>query len=258
LKTHFKNYLNLILYFSVYIVAILLAATLCLCLQLPSKYYEIAGCCAGFLTIIVCIRIMKAKNDNIFINWNLRNLKLLNVIFLVFIVLSFHIYTSYLWYITNLYKKINTVSYIGQFFSNNLLINILLFFIIGPVLDETFFRGIIFNELKNKTPIAFAIIIQAILFSIFHNILFFIPYFLEGILLAIIYLWFKTIWAPIIANIILCIDLFLHLPGLLITSISKYYFGLPLAIINLVLLMVSLMLICKNKDKIFYTNLYKS
>jgi len=60
--------------------------------------------------------------------------------------------------------------------------------IIGPVAEELFFRGFMYNALKKKLGIFIAVFFTAALFSLLHtNIAGFLPIFILGILLAYIY-----------------------------------------------------------------------
>ena len=62
-------------------------------------------------------------------------------------------------------------------------------FTIGPVIEEIFFRGFLYNVLKTKFSLAMACIIQAIIFTLYHqyNFLQSLWIFLFGVALAVIY-----------------------------------------------------------------------
>jgi membrane protease YdiL (CAAX protease family) len=68
---------------------------------------------------------------------------------------------------------------------------------IGPVTEEIFFRGLIFNWLKRYCPMVLAIGLQAVFFGVLHP-----QYVLQmtvfGIFTAIIYEWRGTLLAPIL------------------------------------------------------------
>ena len=50
----------------------------------------------------------------------------------------------------------------------NIILAILGVGIIGPIIEEIIFRGLIFNELKNIMPVSVVIIAQGILFGLCH------------------------------------------------------------------------------------------
>jgi len=71
-----------------------------------------------------------------------------------------------------------------------------------PIFEEILFRGLIFIELKKTTNLVISIILQALIFGIFHgNLLQGIYTFALGIILSILYIWLDSIWAPIICHI---------------------------------------------------------
>ncbi|EEG76073.1 CPBP family intramembrane glutamic endopeptidase [Dethiobacter alkaliphilus] len=73
--------------------------------------------------------------------------------------------------------------------------------IIVPIFEEILFRGIIFTRLREDFPLQMALVLQAVLFALFHGNLFQISYALPaGILLGYIYLWTGSIWVPIVIH----------------------------------------------------------
>jgi membrane protease YdiL (CAAX protease family) len=75
---------------------------------------------------------------------------------------------------------------------------------IGPVAEEFFFRGFLYNALKTRMPLWAAAVIQAAIFSVLHNYGFFnsIGVFLLGVAFVIVYERRKTILAPIVVHIL--------------------------------------------------------
>ena len=92
--------------------------------------------------------------------------------------------------------------------------------IIGPILEEYIFRGIIFNKLKTFKTTKAAIIITTIIFSIMHFELSQIMYTLVvGFYLTYIYFKTNNINVPIIAHITINTTTILLLPLILNTNI---------------------------------------
>lgn len=71
----------------------------------------------------------------------------------------------------------------------------------APLFEETIFRGIILNDFKKAVPVWVAIIIQGVLFGVFHmNWIQGVYASVLGIVLGIICLKYNSIWAPIIMH----------------------------------------------------------
>lgn len=92
--------------------------------------------------------------------------------------------------------------------SNTTVLSIILLYISiwGPIIEEIFFRGFLYNSLKTHFPVWIAIIFQAIFFSIIHDpndFLRLFSTFLAGIALALIYEYRGTLLSPIFVHIIL-------------------------------------------------------
>lgn len=88
-----------------------------------------------------------------------------------------------------------------QLMEGNIIILILSVGFLIPLVEEVIFRELVFNELKNNLTIRWALILQAISFGIFHmQVVQGIFAVLTGILLGLVYIWLKTIWAPIILH----------------------------------------------------------
>lgn len=90
-----------------------------------------------------------------------------------------------IWFEGNNYKVANLLS----FFSTA---------IFTPVLEEIFFRGLLFTSLANKWGIKKAIVISSIFFGVFH--LDILGGFVFGIVTCILYLKTKSLFAPIILH----------------------------------------------------------
>ena len=76
---------------------------------------------------------------------------------------------------------------------------------IGPVAEEFFFRGFLYNALKTRLPLWLAAVIQAAIFAVIHNygVLNSIAIFLLGIAFVIVYERRKTLLSPIIVHILI-------------------------------------------------------
>lgn len=84
--------------------------------------------------------------------------------------------------------------------------SIIVFFIVvvfAPIFEEIFFRGFIFNHLRKNYNIILSVILQALVFGIAHlNIVQGIYAFVLGIMLALVYMYSKSILGSILVHFI--------------------------------------------------------
>ena len=84
---------------------------------------------------------------------------------------------------------------------SNIVLQIITLIIIGPIMEELLFRGLIYNRLKLFNDKTIAIYISAIIFGVYHfNLVQGVYTFILAIFLAYLYEKFETIWAPIIMH----------------------------------------------------------
>lgn len=108
--------------------------------------------------------------------------------------------------------------------------------IIGPILEELLFRGIIYNKLKEFNNTTKAMIISTIIFSLFHSTLVDIIYALFiGYLLVYIYEKYKSIKYPIIIHISANISVILIS---LILSLNLFILNIILFILCIIVLLI--------------------
>jgi len=132
---------------------------------------------------------------------------------------------------------------------DNLIIILLGTITMGSILEEVLFRGLIFEELKKNTNIILATIVQALLLGVFtFNISVTLYAGIGGVLFAIIYILFKSIWAAIFTHMISStVLLVLSRWGTnLITEANAIY----IAAVSIIILAASLYMLIKNKNKI--------
>ena len=101
--------------------------------------------------------------------------------------------------------RINSIINITDRYNNlnneRLLFSILSSGILGPIIEELIFRGIVYNRLKEITNIKASMIISTIIFALFHFELSQIFYaFLMGYLFVNVYEYYGTLKASIIAH----------------------------------------------------------
>lgn len=98
-------------------------------------------------------------------------------------------------------EAFNLMSFIVYDFSIDLLIAILCTGILGSILEELLFRGVVYNRLKLFEP-KNALILSGLVFALMHtNYVNMVYAFFIGLLLAYVYEKYKTIKAPIILHV---------------------------------------------------------
>ncbi len=128
--------------------------------------------------------------------------------------------------------------------NNNLIITLISTGLIGPIIEELMFRGIIYNELKNKYKNMKAILITTIFFAIIHFNIIQILYALAiGFILIFVYEKYKNIKAPIILHMASNITTTLFLPILVQNNFIINY--------GIFLICLILLIIVKKYTKIF-------
>lgn len=74
--------------------------------------------------------------------------------------------------------------------------------IVGPIMEEVFFRGFLYSAIKKEVGIKLAIVISAVLFSVLHaHVVGFLPIFILGVFAAYLYEKTGSLIAPITVHI---------------------------------------------------------
>jgi membrane protease YdiL (CAAX protease family) len=73
---------------------------------------------------------------------------------------------------------------------------------VGPVCEEVFFRGLLYNALRKKLPVTVAMLLQAVVFGFYHpfGAVFSSAIALGALVIAAVYDWRKTLLAPILMH----------------------------------------------------------
>lgn len=162
---------------------------------------------AGVLLLFIIKKIDKPNN------------KPKNILYLIIIGISFAL--SYNLLLFSLNKLFNFTNLFDET-STNILINLICTGIIGPILEELIFRGIIYNKLKKITDTKKSITITGLMFGIFHgNVIQFVYAFLFNIILTKAYDRDNNILTPIIIHISANCSVTLML--LIITKLNIYF-----------------------------------
>lgn len=71
--------------------------------------------------------------------------------------------------------------------------------IVGPIVEEFIFRGLLLNRIAYKLNVEYGIIISSFLFAIFHFDI--IGSFITGVVFSLLYIWTKNLLYPILLHI---------------------------------------------------------
>ena len=159
------------------------------------------------LIVIIFTVIYKVRKKNIKEELQFRKTKYINMIIAVALGLSFWIFDSgvlSIIYEAGFLKE--SFSYMEELLSpitsGNLILTIISVGIIAPFVEEFIFRGVIFKILNKNISALWSIIIQAILFGVFHLNLIQGGYAsLMGILFGYVTYKTKSIWPAIVMHI---------------------------------------------------------
>ncbi|SHH54721.1 CPBP family intramembrane glutamic endopeptidase [Tepidibacter thalassicus] len=157
---------------------------------------------ASIITFFVYILLFKNKEQNLYQRCKFKKISSNNIISIILISIIISFTSSniaiFMSTIFESYKKVSKILLTGV----SSPLNALCILLILPAFEEILFRGLIFNELKKNINITASIIIQSLIFAICHgNIVQGIYTFLMGIILALIYNFTNSIYAPILLHI---------------------------------------------------------
>ena len=244
MEKHLKSIINVLQYFTMYFIVALIVVGLLF--NYPLYISRVVG---WVLTILACTLWLKSKKDNLFIHCNFSIIHWKDIVYPFLVIGSVDFLIFYMHYNFNLLLNVSQTPEVIELTQSNRFMTFLIFGLIVPIFEEIFYRGLIFNEFRDNFTTITAILLQAIIFGILHERAQMIYAFIAGILFAVLYLWLKTIWAPIIAHII-NYNLFLYSSTLI--KLNSYCYGLFYILPMLAMLIVSIYLLWKNRDGIFY------
>lgn len=143
-------------------------------------------------------------------------------------------YNIFIYYLNNI-VHITDNYYISDI---PLIIQILTTGLMGPILEELLFRGIVFNRLRQMTSLNKSTLFTSILFALFHlpNVVNAIYAFILSFILIKVYLKYNTIKTPIIIHVFANITTCIYLPILLDNNLVISCILLIISILNIAFL----------------------
>lgn len=207
---------------------------------------------SSLLTILILILIYKVKKRDYKEELQIVKTHKLNIFYAIFIGICCWLFNS---------GALSLVEEAGLFSSQfdymneilapisqgSILISILTVGIIAPIAEEFLFRGIIYNTLKKKISIKWVIVIQAILFGVFHgNIIQGTYATLLGLVFGYVTYKTKSLWPAIIMHMAN------NLTANIVSFVAGDYIGGTLLYIVFAVIgamgMVALLILIKNSN----------
>ena len=155
----------------------------------------------------------------------------------IFIPIAFGVSICLIYNIT-IFELNNIFHFTNKFETSNIpiIVQIICSGLLGPILEELLFRGIVYNKLKEFNKPMTSIIISSVIFSLFHsNIVDAIYAFGVSFILIYMYEKYKTLKAPIITHICLNTTIILML-NLIIKNFI--IFNMYLLIVSIIILLI--------------------
>ena len=163
---------------------------------------------SGILSFFIYWGITYLRKQNMFKICNFKKVKLQYLVIALVFGIALNVINEYLLlqlmkfdiFSEAFIKYLNMTKFL---MNTNIVLAILGVGIIGPIIEEIIFRGLIFKELKNVMPVPAVIIVQGVLFGIYHfNLIQFIYATFIGIMLGAIYVLTKNLWVPIFIHMV--------------------------------------------------------
>lgn len=155
------------------------------------------------ITFIIYLLVLRNKSENLWARCNFEKIKAPSVFSSVLLAISLSAFScSMVSLLQNKFESYKQVSdTIGAAYGS--ILSMVCIIILAPIFEEILFRGLIFNELKKNINLVTAVILQAIIFALFHgNMLQGIYTFILGIILSILYISTNSIWSNILCHIV--------------------------------------------------------
>jgi uncharacterized protein len=208
---------------------------------------------SGLVSVFIYAAILRYKGERFRKYCNFEKVSLKNVMLIIIMGLGFNLFIQSILIqlpIEEMFPEyIETMEAIAGGGQNELLV-LLGVGVLIPIFEEILFRGMILNELKKHFNIKTSVIIQALLFGIFHwNLLQGTYASILGIILGLICIWTGSIWAPIVAHIIFNSASFFY------GYINTYQNPVIMLLVGLLVSIVSILVLYRvNKKVVVFDN----
>ncbi|MBX4260390.1 CPBP family intramembrane metalloprotease (plasmid) [Clostridium estertheticum] len=206
---------------------------------------------AAVISLFIYYLLLRKKNKPLWERCEFKRITVKNFALIVLIALSVtFIACSFLYATQNIFKDYSSVSNnIGKGIQS--IPGLVSIIILIPIFEEILFRGLIFNELRKNLNIVVSVILQAMIFGLFHgNLAQGLYTLLLGAVAAIIYIWTKSIISNIVLHICFNLAGTFIIPRILMNTTHYIYLYLITAIIVLFGLLFTLYENTHNKKQL--------
>lgn len=163
---------------------------------------------SSILTVLILVLIYKIRKKNCSDELQIKKTNGINICFAIILGISCWLFNSGVLSLIDEAGLFSsqfeyTENILAPLSSGSIILSIITVGIVAPFAEEFLFRGIIYNTLKKKMSIRWAIIIQAILFGVFHfNLVQGTYATLLGLVFGYVTYKTKSLWPAIIIHMI--------------------------------------------------------
>lgn len=157
---------------------------------------------SAICALLIYMLLFRNKEENLWERCKFKKMNLQQFFFTMLAALGLSAISSSFVLIT--YEKFESYAEVSRNIHAglNTLIGTICIIVLIPIFEEILFRGLVLNELKRCFGIAISVGIQSVIFALYHgNLLQGIYTFALGIILGLIYIWFKNIWIPVLMHV---------------------------------------------------------
>jgi membrane protease YdiL (CAAX protease family) len=205
---------------------------------------------AGVLSLLIYLPICKKKKLG-FVNTGFKEkvqYKDLLILSVICIAVTFfnQYYLTFLNSFESLSKAFDKFEETFYFLQEgSFVLKVITIVILGPFIEELIFRVMIFKDLENKTNSILALIVQAVLFGLYHFLLVQALYAIPmGLLFGYLYMKKRSFWLVFIAHAL--INFFALITPELLTDIPEGVFGYIIIIISAAVITAGVLYYKKN------------
>ena len=176
-------------------------------LQLVGQFALPTVIAVNGLTLLGIFLMFLGRKESFKTYINFTPIKLKNAVPLFFFGIFLNILTvGLVSIVSELFPISEQMEYYSELLEPLMLGNpILVFFAIvisAPLFEEIALRGVVFNDFKKSVPVWLALVIQAAVFGLMHlNIIQGTYAFFLGLILGLVYHYYKSIWMPILVHL---------------------------------------------------------
>lgn len=162
---------------------------------------------AAIIAFLFYLLIIKLRNEKITCYCKFEKISFLNVLLCVLMGIGFSVGIGFILYLLNSIEAFRQVldkysELTGNLMNTGFLSLLLSVGILIPVFEEILFRGFIFMKLKNAMKITLAVVLQAVIFGVYHMNMVQAAYAtLLGIIFAVVYLKTGSIISSMLIHI---------------------------------------------------------